>query len=234
MRKSITYGVIVTLIIGVLGILNLQNSHRNLLEGIDRYSAKISSNILQSFDAQRDFKHLLIIFTSFKEIKTIPHHLLAREAVLANWPTFKPYIKPVVFLNFTKSSFAKRARSAGWDVLPITKTNYIGTPCLKEMYRTVFAKYKSMLYGFANGDILFDNSIVKTLVGIQHKANALEYNVMMTGRRTNVPIDLNVSWTTADFQGERLRKLAKDKGSLIPPYAIDYFFFTNEGRHALI
>ena len=230
MRKRIAYGLIATFAFSVLGFLNLHNPYRNHLDSNGQISDQANSDILQSFGRNGQFKHLLIMFTSFKESKIIPHHMLAREAVLRNWPKFTPYLKPVVFLKFTNSSFARRARLAGWDILQMKKTNSAGTPCLKAMYETVFDKYESMLYGFANGDILFDDSIVKTLLGIEQKLTSLEHNVMMTGRRTNVPIDLNVSWTAADFQGERLRKMAKEKGSLIPPYAIDYFFFTKEGK----
>src|SRR6218665_113340 len=167
MRKGITYGLITTVVFSVVGFLNLQNFYRrpNLLERNDQISDEMNSNILQSFGAKRQFKHLLVMFTSYKEIKIIPHHLLAREAVLRNWPKFEAYIKPVVFLKFTNSSFAKRARLAGWDVLQMKKTNTAGTPCLKDMYQMIFDNYESMLYGYANGDILFDDSIVKTLLG---------------------------------------------------------------------
>lgn len=234
MRKRIIYAILITIFISVLVIINLHNYKNSLMKNNDRSSARKAvyleqNNILHKSEQSLGFKHLLILFTTYKEIKTIPHHQFAREVALANWPSFKPYIQPVVFLNFTNSSIAKRARLAGWDVLPLTRVNDAGTPFLKDMYRTVFDKYQSMLYGFANGDILFDKGIIKTLRGIQQKMQTLDNNVLLTGRRTNVLVDLNGSVTAKHFKPELLQTLAQEKGRLIPAFAIDYFFFTKEG-----
>lgn len=236
MRKRIFYAVLTTIFISVLGIINLHKYKKSLMENNDRSPAKRSvylenNTVLHKSERIHGFKHLLTLFTTYKEIKTIPHHQFAREVALLNWPSFKPYIHPVVFLNFTNSAIAKRARRAGWDVLPLTRVNSAGTPFLKDMYRTIFHKYQSLLYGYANGDILFDKGIVKTLVAIRQRMHTLGNNVLLTGRRTNILVDLNGNVSIKHFQPERLQKLAKEKGKLLPGYAIDYFFFTKEGKY---
>src|SRR6218665_3594149 len=176
---------------------------------------------------------LLTIFTTIKETGDIPHHQLAFNIVMANWPSFAPYVRPVVFLNFTISSLADEVRHAGWEVLPLEGTNKAGTPLLKDMYHSIFYRYESVFYGFANADILFDNSLVKTLLEVQSKLKELSNNVLVMGRRTNVNVDLNKFALFEDFEKRRLRDIAARKGKLFFDSAIDYFFFTNKGRNDL-
>ena len=172
---------------------------------------------------------LLTIFTTIKETGDIPHHQLAFNIVMSNWPSFAPYVRSVVFLNFTNSSLADEVRHAGWEVLPLEGTNRAGTPFLKDMYRTVFNRYESVFYGFANADILFEDSLIKTLLEVQSKLKDLSNNILVMGIRTNVNVDLNQKILLQDFEKRRLRDIAARKGKLFLEYAADYFFITNEG-----
>lgn len=173
----------------------------------------------------------LTLFTTLKETGVVPHHQVAFNIVMTNWPSFAPYVQPVLFLNFTNSSLADEARRAGWDVLPLQGANSKGTPFLKDMYRTVFDRYKSVLYGFSNADILYDDSLLQTMWGIQSKLDRLKNNVLVIGKRTNVDVNLSLTFDPEDFTKSRLQHTAATKGKLFIDAAIDYFLFTKEGKH---
>lgn len=193
---------------------------RDIGNSVDRTSERPKKRAMQ----------LLTIFTTIKETGDTPHHQLAFNIVMTNWPSFAPYVRPVVFLNFTNSSLANEARLAGWDVLPLEGANEAGTPFLKDMYRTAFDRCESVFYGFANADILFDDGLVRTLLEVRSKLKELSSNVLVMGIRTNVNVDLNNTVLFEAFEKHRIRDLAARKGRLFGGDAIDYFFFTNEGR----
>lgn len=172
----------------------------------------------------------LTLFTTIKEIGIIPHHQMSFNIVMTNWPSFAPYVRPVLFMKFTNSSLADEARRSGWDVLPLEGTNPSGTPFLKDMYRAAFDKYESVFYGYANADIMYDDSLVKTLGSIQNKLEQLQNNVLVIGRRTNVNVNLSVPVDLEEFEKSRLQHTAATKGKLFIDAAIDYFLFTKEGK----
>jgi len=56
------------------------------------------------------------------------------------------------------------ARRLGWTVLSATRVNAIGLPFLKEMFFETARRFPNCtFYGFANGDILFDKVLTKTV-----------------------------------------------------------------------
>ena len=113
---------------------------------------------------------LLTIFTTFKEDTNnetnVTHHEFAHRLAIKNWASFSPYVRPVVFSNTTDGELIALAKEYKWDILPMTRVNSYGTPFLKEMYQEVFKNYNSTFYGYANGDLLFDASLIETLLEI--------------------------------------------------------------------
>lgn len=77
-----------------------------------------------------------------------------------------------------------------------------------------------MFYGFANADILFDDSLVTTLLEVQSKLKGLNSNVLVMGIRTNVNVDLNDTVLFEEFEKHRLRDLEARKGRIWLVYAI--------------
>jgi hypothetical protein len=146
--------------------------------------------------------------------------------VLRNWAQFVPDIQPVLFTEDFCSPFAKIVAAANWHVLPVPSANKHGTPYLKPMYARVFADYNATFYGFANGDILFDVSVVKTLKTIKADLKTLKNNVFIVGRRHNVVINQTLPETAYD--SAKLRYLKKN-ATLYRNDAQDYFFVTREG-----
>ncbi|KAL3874618.1 hypothetical protein ACJMK2_037605 [Sinanodonta woodiana] len=139
---------------------------------------------------------------------------------LRNWASLKPKIQPILFTNDSKE--VALANEYGWHTLPIIHEGS-GAPVLKTMFKTVIEKYSgSVLYGYANSDILFTDDLVSTL-----EAVVTYYNdstpVLVTGRRTNVP---NITQEVAD-SFDNLRAAARDRGELFSTNAED-LFFTNK------
>jgi len=92
------------------------------------------------------------------------------------------------------------------------------------MFAKVFEKYDSTFYGFCNGDILFNKTLVSTLRGIEEKLTRYNDNVLVIGQRKNV----NINFT----QDEEIYENRNSIDSLgrnarwFSSKAIDYFFFS--------
>ncbi|ESO03407.1 hypothetical protein HELRODRAFT_173704 [Helobdella robusta] len=155
---------------------------------------------------------LLIIFTTFKDDSHSTHHKLAHRIITKNWISFGlEYIKPVLFTNSSlapkfynrdtvpkpetlpfEASLAEIALSHGWDLLPIPAANSHGTPYLKPMVKEIFKNYNATFYGFANGDLLFDETLTRSLNFIKsYLKHPLENNAMLIGRRIDVMLYSN-------------------------------------------
>jgi hypothetical protein len=173
-----------------------------------------------------DVKPLIVLFTTFDLKPNRTKHHLAHRMVLRNWAQFVPDIQPVLFTEDSCSPFAKMVAAANWHVLPIPSTNKHGTPYLKPMYARVFEDYNATFYGYANGDILFDSGLVKTLKMIKTELKTLRNNVLVVGRRHNIAPDQTLPESA--FDSENLRALKKN-ATVYRYDAEDYFIFTREG-----
>ena len=170
---------------------------------------------------------LLTMFTAFKDHPNNTHHQFAHRLAISNWASFIPLVKPVLFTENNDSELVKLARNSEWDVLPLTRVNPSGAPFLKDMFETVFEKYNSTFYGFANGDLLFDDSLTDTLYETKRNLEHLQNNVLIVGIRTNVALN-NTENATQEFSRENLQSLARERGKLYITMSEDYFFFTRD------
>ena len=186
-------------------------------------SKEISSTLsVKSSDLMREYRAmiernetmpLLTLFTSWGDSadKYLVHNLTS-----INWLSLRPFVVPVLFTN--ESSVASECEKQGWEVFPIRVAAAGGVPVLKFMYVDVIAAFNSTFYGYANGDILFTNQIVETLLSIA-KAIDLEKATLIVGKRTNVvnvTEDEGSSW-------ENITRISKERGQLFTGYAEDYF-----------
>ena len=173
---------------------------------------------------------LLTIFTTFKDHSNNSHHGFAHRVVIDNWATFDKYIKPVLFVDVSHDTeLSNIAKSRNWDILPLNRVNPSGAPFLKDMYFSVFDKYNSTFYGFANGDILFNNNLLSTLTEIKRNLHLLQNNVLIIGIRTNVDLENFEEKTRLEFAKENLENISDKKGTLFIAMSEDYFFFTKHG-----
>lgn len=231
MRRTPANAVAIAIVVGICIVLYIGHQVTRLSEKVGSSEHKDNPNTVEKSleESPTTMKPLLTVFTTFKEVGIIPHHQLSFNVVVSNWPSFKPIVQPVMFLNFPNSSMARTALTAGWDVIPMTRVNRAGTPFLRDMYQAVFDRYDSWLYGYANGDLIFDDGFTKTLRVVVDQLPLLKNNVMLTGIRTNVDVDLSKPVSVEKFQKDRLQELVKRSGKLFREDAVDYFFVTKDG-----
>lgn len=163
---------------------------------------------------------LLTIFTTFKNM---PDRISIHTNTIKNWALFLPYIQPVLLIS-ESSPLNNIAKQYGWKVLNISETNEFGTPRLKNMYEDVMnaTHHNSLFYGFCNGDILFDEGLLDTLMAVQFYLPLLT-TPMMVGRRTNV--NMSIVHKPDDLcQWEDVRQT---EGQLFIDDAEDYFIIAN-------
>lgn len=171
---------------------------------------------------------LLTIFTTFKETHNSTFHRVAHAHAVANWASLRPYVRAVLFAQFPPSDLSEMARKADWDLIELTRWNEQGTPFLKDMFSTVFQRYSSTFYGFANGDILFDDSLIKTLQEVKRRLkDVLKNNTLLIGSRKNMKLSVDEA-NRAEFSKKTLAYVTDRKGKLDGWYAQDYFFFTRD------
>lgn len=160
---------------------------------------------------------LLTLFTSWNanSEKDLVHNL-----TITNWKSLMPYVIPVVFTNET--SVAKQCSQFGWETRHISVAAADGIPVLKYMYRDAMNNYNSSFYAYSNGDILFTDTLLKTLLNLLHSSVDLNTAVLIVGQRTNVDnvtLDEGSTWNN-------ITRIAKERGKLFTGWAEDYFITT--------
>nr|KAG5686931.1 hypothetical protein BaRGS_018920 [Batillaria attramentaria] len=137
---------------------------------------------------------------------------------MQNWVRLKPAIVPVLFTNSSK--LAGHAEAHGWLVMPVSRAA-VGVPILKNMYLDAMAKFDSTLYAFSNGDILFTESLVDTLLAILGSPHLPldTHSLLVVGQRINVPMVRPYEVTS--FDG--VARVARTRGKLFTTMAEDYF-----------
>ncbi|CAG2249818.1 unnamed protein product [Mytilus edulis] len=123
---------------------------------------------------------LLTLFTTWP---TKAEKFLVHNSTIKNWNSLYPFVRSVFFTN--EEDLASRVKSMGWSVLPIVQSA-VGIPILKYMYTDTMLKFKSTFYAYSNGDILFTEGLVETLISLL--TSDLDFNkpLMIVGQRTNV------------------------------------------------
>ncbi|XP_071173245.1 uncharacterized protein [Mytilus edulis] len=155
---------------------------------------------------------LLTLFTTWP---TKAEKFLVHNSTIKNWNSLYPFVRSVFFTN--EEDLASRVKSMGWSVLPIVQSA-VGIPILKYMYTDTMLKFKSTFYAYSNGDILFTEGLVETLISLL--TSDLDFNkpLMIVGQRTNVQ-DMTQD-ETSSF--DKIIQ-ASNRGKRFTPYAEDYF-----------
>lgn len=166
------------------------------------------------FHLDRDYSlPILTMFTSWVPSK---EKYLCRNTTVLNWRKFEPYITPILFTNIT--DLKQRVEQKGWKTLPVIKTNS-AIPVLKHMYLMASAHFKSTFYAYANGDILFTESLFKTMIAVVRCFEGQNKTILIVGQRTNVK---NISKLQA-VSFDSLRRISAERGSLFTPWGVDFF-----------
>jgi len=177
---------------------------------------------------------ILNLATTFIEDTTDHLKVAAQWAVLRNYQRLRRTGKFQGYLFTKNETWASRARAHDVFVFSDVETNSNGTPKLKPMFHQIIELSQKrcgppvglVFDGYANGDIIFSQSLLSTLTTLQRGwreavANGTRKGVMLVGRRTNV-----------DYKGEELPSddallhFAISKGKIFPSFAQDYFVYS--------
>ncbi len=169
---------------------------------------------------QNDSIPLLVLFTTMHV--TEGQSNIYRNT-LQTWPLLKPLVKPVLLYTSLELAWQEEAKRLGWELLQIKQT-FGGLPILRHMWLDVMSNFQAHYYAYANADILFDESLILTLISIgpslQDKAP------FIVGRRTNYP--MKGSEQVDSLQG--VRHLARrNTAELFTKHGEDYFITTSTG-----
>lgn len=184
---------------------------------------------------------MLCLFTTLKpvEYKTVIY-----QNVIRNWALLSPSrIRPVLFVPsndtplFSSSqqhrdieedptpplnqSVIQLATSLGWTTLVPPRTNDQNIPHLKEMFSGVERLLPGcVFYGYANGDVLFDDGLLRTLEAVAEVLRPLR-RTLIVGRRTNFEHRGREVYLPSD-----VKQVAETDGRLFISDAQDYFVMT--------
>ncbi|VDI08100.1 Hypothetical predicted protein [Mytilus galloprovincialis] len=184
------------------------------------YIDKKFSPVYQSLSSYRKSTPLLILFTTWASTKD---KYLCHNNTIKNWKSLSPFVTPVLFSD--EELVRDEAVSKGWRVLPIRKSS-IGLPILKYMYMDIQKSFAtSSFIVYSNSDILFTDSIVKTLMMVSQSNLSKTNELLLAGRRINV---VNVTAIEASSSKGILK--ASERGELYTGDALDYFI-TTSGYH---
>ena len=133
---------------------------------------------------------LVTLFTTMHD-STKNHYLYENVIYLHSW--LQPRVQPMLFVSSPKieEHLVKSACALGWYVLTAPTCDRNKLPVLKNMFLAAQQVQKSTFYGYANGDIIFDESLVKTLSHIETIKQYFE-QALFVGSRTNVKVSLNI------------------------------------------
>ncbi|ESO85016.1 hypothetical protein LOTGIDRAFT_168278 [Lottia gigantea] len=155
----------------------------------------------------------LTLFTSWVDV---PEKDLVHGNVVRMWRKWKPLIKPLFF--YSSASTGKRLEKEGWLVQPVSKTGCGVTemPTIKDMFLDAMKNHESVLYGYANGDITFDDGMPKAIDYVVNMDVVREKPVLVLVRRTNVDfsngpeLDANSDITEMYNEGKALKDGSSD------------------------
>ncbi|KAK2148468.1 hypothetical protein LSH36_496g01027 [Paralvinella palmiformis] len=216
---------------------------RNLKESMESSSVPVSQEVIDALSGSREslkvsqkllgMKYrtngtrptsLLTMFTTMKDI-ALREQIHANT--LLNWAALSPWLVPILFASnsLTEERWSNAASGLGWTTV---RTNYaIGeVPILKRMFKSVEERgYDTPFIGYANADVLFDDELIKTLLGVLESYDDVgERMILLTGRRKNINAHLLKDAACLSC----LRNFAF-KARLYQPDAEDYFIFSRAG-----
>jgi hypothetical protein len=150
------------------------------------------------------------------------------KRTLSNWAALAPRLAPVLFVPDTEaaaSPWIGQATNAGWSVR-VTSALRGNIPILTAMLRQILNESTSPFVGYANADIIFDESVILTLKELSRRFDVHKQMILITGKRRNANItnhDLGTgnNITQISLVGSKLK--------LFHGWAQDYFIVSRNG-----
>ena len=161
---------------------------------------------------------LIVLFTTFKPAEfNITINDTRINNTLHVWAALAPRLTPVLY--YTDNSTVDDAVSGGWTAVKCPKiADNISPSCvLPAMFIDAQHRFPMAdFYGYANGDLLFDESLLKTLA--QVRKSFVCSSLLIVGCRFNYQMSKGETISTVGDVS-----LRKKKTSIFSGWAIDYF-----------
>lgn len=223
MRRKTVTGVVTLLFAALLVAYNMWRPDAPVQKAIlNQTYINISHRIMKDYASNSRNIPLLLLFTTFHP--TLPKsHIF--ENTLRNWALLRPIVQPVMFYDTDLNrKWKERLKSLGWGLVPIPKPNAYDLPVLRFLFETAIDMYPAHYYGYANGDVLFDESLVLTLHALYQHPVIEDF--FLIGRRINYPIPTGHQF----YNLAEVRQYAgRDQAEMFIKEAQDYFITTKGG-----
>jgi hypothetical protein len=183
--------------------------------------------LVNTLEAEVGFGYESLV-TMFTTVKDRACRREIHNRTLRNWAALRPYLSPVLFVpkhEVNSSPWLPLAASRGWSVYPDTQLRK-KIPLLVPMFKTIINETSTPFIGYANADILFDPSLLRTLKRLTEVIDVNNTTILIVGRRRNANI------TKYDLgDGANLSKITnlKDLIQLFHGMAQDYFIISRRG-----
>ena len=166
---------------------------------------------------------MLTMFTTMK-MKATKHDIFYNTLTI--WAQLGPSVRVVVYFDEVDCTewVTTFISHLGWEIRVVPKFHpLIPIPIIRYMFVDAIVNYNSTFYMYANGDMLFDHSLIDTLAAVKKYMTEGE-KVFMVGRRSNYDAT----------SGQRFHTLsevtAASADSALDHYsAIDYFITSAAG-----
>ena len=168
---------------------------------------------------------LITLFTTFKY--SAEKNITFRNTI-RNWGLLAPVVRPVLYHAGGEAFLSEFARKHGWSVYVYPRVSKSGVPILRSMFhhvKNLTFTNKTLFYGYANADILFDRSLLASLEALkrEHERDGLK-NMFVIGRRINYRLRRDQELFNLASVSQSARS-----GALFTEYAQDYFITTHSG-----
>ncbi len=205
------------------GYLTLRNAHVEkaiMKETLVNSTLTLMKDIYGTF-ASKKSKPLLLLFTTFSP--KLSQWLIHYNTIKA-WGMLRPFIQPILYYDEPLDpETANLLQRHGWWTAPVPKS-YQQLPIVRYMFTDAIKSIPASFYGYANSDILFDESLFLTLWGLRTNKSLGDF--FLTGRRINFPMHIE------DVIGNlaSVRRMASyNYVDLFIKEALDYFIVTKNG-----
>ena len=144
-----------------------------------------------NFGSQYD----VILFTTMYYEESVITDFMNEIDVTASLAKFsKEKLRPILFadeslIEYNDSNLVNQICEMGWLVFKVPHYNEYGFPVFKTMFRFIQQYWVSDWYGYFNGDILFDNSLLDTLSFLYNARDIYDRPIsLVTGHRFLTPV----------------------------------------------
>ena len=207
-------------------VMNTRSAKSQLEVYRDKWEARLSKR-----GDNESCNTVITLFTTFKDL---PERIPIHNFIVKNWAALKPSVQPVLFAATTPSSPEHRnltllALQLGWDVLPVPAVNQYGTPLIRDMYLTVYKRYRSIMYGYANGDILFADNLVKSALKAWEFSLRAKGLPFVVGQRRDIPLPDSKDGIFLKLSDPDVVEKVSPSIPLAATTSIDYFLTARHG-----